>query len=120
MYIEENVLMMMFLGVMFMIACLGGVGLGSFLTKLNQQFATATVPATGHGRYAPVPVSMRPSQNKYRMGGHWQSHVFKQAPYATIEDYIAQLNSRGIRVTSVTQSDGDRFCTVYGEEWVPG
>ena len=114
MYISENAIMLVALGVMFILAALGGVVIGSFFSKLN---SITTAPATVMaGVHTSMPI--RPSQNKYRLGGHWRSHVFKRAPFETIEDYIAQLNARGIRVTSVTQANGDRYCTVYGEEWV--
>jgi len=113
MYISENAVMMVGLGLMFMIAGFAGVYLGMLLTRLTQ--ATTLAPAMAVPTGLPAPI-----RQSIRRNGHWRSHVFKQAPYATIEDYIAQLNSRGIRVTSVTQSDGDRFCTVYGEEWIPG
>jgi len=112
MYISENAVMMIGLGLMFMIAGFAGVFFGLLLSKLN-----------GMARPAPVAVGPSGSLQSIRSGlapGNWKTHVFQKVPYNTIKDAVAQLNARGFRVQSVTQADGDRYVTIYAEEWVPG
>lgn len=118
MYISENAVMMVGLGLMFLIAGFGGVFIGLLLTKFN----TATRLVTAAPVPVPVPATHPGPLQSIRSGltpGNWKSHVFKKVPYATIEEALGQLNARGLRIQSVTQADGDKFCTVYAEEWIP-
>ena len=51
MYISENAIMLVALGVMFILAALGGVVIGSFFSKLNS-ITTAPAPVMAGGRAA--------------------------------------------------------------------
>lgn len=112
MYISENAVMMIGLGLMFLIAGFGGVFIGLILSKFRVAApAPVHIPAGRPGPLQSIRSGLTP--------GNWKTLVFKKVPFDTIEEAIAQLNARGLRVQSVTQADGDRFVTIYAEEWIP-